>query len=65
MLNELHTFTPANQLVGLTGYPAIIEQDNGNGTFQGNLDLENIRPIQKLAALLDFKSDAANDLLRI
>ena len=65
MLNGSHTFAPANLLVGLTGYPAIIEQDNGDGTFEGHLDLENIRPSQKLAALLDFKSDAAKDLLGI
>ena len=48
MLNGTHTFTPANLLVGLTGYPAIMEQDNGDGTFKGYLDLENIRPSQKL-----------------
>ena len=65
MLNGTHTFTPANLLVGLTGYPAIIEQDNGDGTFQGHLDLGKVTPYQKLAALLDFKSDAAKDLLGI
>ena len=65
MLESAHTFKPANLLVGQTGYPAIIEQDNGDGTFQGYLDLENIRPIQKLAALLDLKSDTAKDLLGI
>ena len=65
MLESTYTFEPVNSLVGLTGYPAIIEQDNGDGTFQGHLDLENIRPSQKLAALLDFKSDVAEELLGI
>lgn len=65
MLESTYTFEPVNSLVGLTGYPAIIEQDNGDGTFKGHLDLENIRHSQKLAALLDFKSDAAEELLGI
>ena len=65
MLNGAHTFTPTNLLAGQTGYPAIMEQDNGDGTFKGHLDLENIRPSQKLAALLDFKSNAAEELLGI
>lgn len=65
MLESTYTFEPVNSLVGLAGYPAIVEQDNGDGTFQGHLDLENIRPSQKLAALLDFKSDAAEELLGI
>ena len=65
MLNGTHTFTPANLLAGQTGYPTIVEQDNGDGTFKGHLDLENIRPSQKLAALLDIKSNAAKKLLGI
>ena len=65
MLESVHTFKPANLLVGQTGYPVIIEQDNGDGSFQGHLDLGNITPNQKLAALLDFKFDAAKQLLGI
>ena len=65
MMNGKHTFKPKNMLVGLTGYTANIEQDNGDGTFQGHLDLGKLTPCQKLAALLDFKSDAAKDLLGI
>ena len=65
MLNDIHTFKPANTLVGIGGYPAIVEKDNGDGSFRGHLDLGNIRPIQKLAALLDLKSDAAKELLGI
>lgn len=65
MLESTYTFEPVNSLVGLAGYHAIVEQDNCDGTFQGHLDLENIRPSQKLAALLDFKSDAAEELLGI
>ncbi len=65
MLNDQHTFKPANLLVGMSGYPAIVEQDNGDGTFQGHLDLENITSSQKLAALADFKFGAAKNLIGI
>lgn len=65
MLNDTYTFKPANTLVGMAGYPAIIEQDNCDGTFQGHLDLENITPSQKLAALTDLKFNATKDLLGI
>ena len=65
MLESLHTFKPANLLVGQTGYPAVIEQDNGDGTFQGHLDLGNITSSQKLAALADFKFSAAKNTIGI
>ena len=63
MLEGTYTFTPANLLVGQAGYPAIVEQDNGDGTFQVHFDLGNMRPSQKLAALLDVKSGAAKKIL--
>ena len=63
MLESVHTFKPANLLVGQTGYPVIIEQDNGDGSFQGHLDLGNITPNQKLAALTGLKFCAAKHMI--
>ena len=65
MLESTYTFEPVNSLVGLSGYPAIVEQDNGDGTFQGHLDLGNATLPEKLAALADFKFGAAEELLGI
>lgn len=65
MLEGIHTFEPVNSLVGLAGYPAIVEQDNGDGTFQGHLDLGNATLPEKLAALADFKFGATKELLGI
>lgn len=49
----------------MSGYPTVIKQDNGDGTFQGYLDLENVSPVEKLAALTDFKYYAAKNLICI
>lgn len=65
MLNDQYTFRPANLLAGQAGYPAIIEQDNGDGTFQGYLDLENALSVEKLAALTDFKYNVAKNIIGI
>ena len=65
MLEGRHTFEPVNSLVGLAGYPAIVEQDNGDGTFQGHVDLENATTPEKLFALANFRHIANNQLLRI
>ncbi len=63
MLNAVHQLTPANLLVGQGGFPAIIEQENGDGTVQGRVDLAQASSAQKLAALADFKFGAAKELL--
>lgn len=65
MLNDKYTFSPANLVVGMSGYPAVIKQDNGEGTFQGYLNLENASPVEKLASLTDFKYYAAKNLIGI
>lgn len=65
MLNDQYTFSPANLLVGMSWYPAVVKQDNGDGTFQGYLNLENASPVEKLAALTDFKYYAAKNLIGI
>ena len=65
MLKGTHTFKPANLLVGMSGYPVINEQDNGDGTFQGHVDLENATASQKLFALANLKHNANKALLGI
>ncbi len=65
MLEGIHTFKPANLLVGQTGVPAIIEQDNGDGTYQGRYDLNKMSSTQKLSVLADDALDTIINKLHI
>ncbi len=65
MLQGVHRLTPANLLVGQTGSPANIEQDNGDGTYQGRYDLDNMSNAKKLYVLADDVLDTIINKLHI
>ena len=62
MLKGTYTFTDPGLFS--SGYPVIIEQDNGDGTYQGHLDLDNMSNSQKFMAASDIKENAINGLMR-
>ena len=63
MLEGIHTFFDTDPALGRRGYPSIELQDNGDGTYQGKLDLAHISPSQKLMARVDLKIDAISEKL--
>ena len=63
MLEGSHTFFTFDPATGLEGYPAMNLQDNGDGTYVGNLDLDKMSPTRKLMALARTKYNAINEKL--
>lgn len=43
--------------------PYIITEDNGDGTYLGHLDIDNMSGFQKSVAIADLKSEKIQDLL--
>lgn len=43
--------------------PYVITKDNGDGTYLGHLDIDNMSGFQKSVAIADLKSEKIEDLL--
>ncbi len=63
MLNGTQTAIYTDPALGRRGYPSIRIQDNGDGTYQSKLNLENMSPSQKLMALVEKKTSNLNEKL--
>ena len=62
MLEGTYTFTDPGPFS--SGYPVIIEQENGDGTYQGHLDLDKMSNTQKFMTGSEIKSNAINEIMR-
>ena len=62
MLEGTYTFTDPGLFS--SGYPVIIEQENGDGTYQGRFDLDKMSNTQKFMAGSEIKSNAINEIMR-
>lgn len=62
MLEGTYTFIDPGPFS--SGYPVTIEQENGDGTYQGHFDLDKMSNTQKFMAGSEIKSNAINEIMR-
>lgn len=48
-----HTFGDVDPFYMGTTFQAIIDKDNGDGTYEGHYDLDNMSTVKKILAMLE------------
>ena len=62
-LNAEVPLRPRGIFDNVLNLPYVITKDNGDGTYLGRLDIDNMSGFQKSVAIADLKSEKIEDLL--